>query len=165
MFEIGDKIVYPMYGAGLVTGIEIKEIAGVEESFYVMEMPIGSLTIMIGVRNAEEMGVRKVKSREEMEKIMNQVSDEISSMPDNWNQRFNEHTEKIKTGSFYEVSEVFRNLKARENEKGLSTAEKKMLSNVKQILGSEVVLSLGVLEKEAEIYLDNWIVPNEYEER
>ena len=142
MFSIGDKVVYPLYGAGVIEDIEQKEINGEEQLYYIMRMPIGNLKIMLSVRKAEELGIRQIHGSEELMETICEVR--VIRMSENWNQRYKDNMEKIKTGNLYEVAEVFRTLRERERERGLSSAEKKMLSTVKQIILSEIILSYDV---------------------
>ncbi|HHY05876.1 MAG TPA: CarD family transcriptional regulator [Clostridia bacterium] len=141
MFEIGDKIVYPMHGAGIIEGIEEKEILGEKRNYYVLRMPIGEMKVMVPINNADVVGIRKVINSEEIGKVFNVLQQEDSPMSNNWNRRYRHNMEKIKTGNIYELAEVVRNLTARDREKGLSTGEKKMLDNARQILLSELVLA------------------------
>ena len=150
MFCKGDKVVYPMYGAGIIEGLEKREIDGESLEYYVMRIPVGDLKIMVSVMKADTLGIRQVSSSEEVFKIINSISDKPVSMAENWNQRYKENMEKIKTGQLSEVSEVFRNLLLREKNRGLSSAEKKMLTNAKQIILSEIILSHNIAKPEAE---------------
>lgn len=157
MFEKGDKIVYPMYGAGVIEGLEEKQIDGENMKYYVMSIPIGNLKIMISVINADTLGIRQVSESEEIFEIIKSVRSRPISMAENWNQRYKDNLKKIKTGDLSEVAEVFRNLLSREKERGLSSAEKKMLTNAKQIILSEIILSSNVSKSEAETLLSNTI--------
>lgn len=150
MFNVGDKIVYPNHGAGTIIAIDIKEILGEEKKYYIMQLPIGEMKVMIPVDKIDEIGIRNVISEEEADEVLAMLKGEKSKMSQNWNRRFRANMEKIKTGDIYEVAEVVRNLTIRDNEKGLSTGEKKMLNNSRQILISELVLSKGIEEEEVE---------------
>ncbi|RKD33764.1 CarD family transcriptional regulator [Thermohalobacter berrensis] len=150
MFNIGDKIVYPMHGAGVIESIEEKEILGKKRKYYVMKMPIGEMKVMIPVDNIEDIGIREVITQEEVEQVLAVLGDNKSKMPKNWNRRYRANMDKIKSGDIYEIASVVRNLMIRDKEKGLSTGERKMLSSAKQILISEIVLAKGIQEREAE---------------
>ncbi|MDD4109702.1 MAG: CarD family transcriptional regulator [Prolixibacteraceae bacterium] len=141
MFKIGDKIVYPMHGAGIIEGIEEKEILGEKRNYYVLRMPIGEMKVMVPIANVDTIGLRKVIDDDEVSKVFNILRQEDSPMSDNWNRRYRNNMEKIKSGNVYELAEVVRNLAARDKEKGLSTGEKKMLDSARQILLSELVLA------------------------
>lgn len=150
MFEIGDKIVYPNHGAGTIVDIEQKEILGKKKQYYIMKLPIGEMKVMIPKDNVEEIGLRNVINSDIVPKVYQVLNGEQSEMSQNWNRRFRANTEKIKTGDIFEVAEVVRNLTIRDIVKGLSTGEKKMLSNSRQILISELVLAEDKSEDEIE---------------
>jgi len=147
---VGDKVVYPMHGAGIIEAIEEKEVLGRSERYYVMRMPIGDLRVMIPMSSVEELGLREVISKEEVRKVYQVLQGETTSMAQNWNRRYRANMEKIKSGDIFEVAEVVRNLTVRERDKGLSTGERKMLENARQILISELVLALDLPEEQVE---------------
>lgn len=153
MYQKGDKIVYPLYGAGVIEDVEEKEIDGESQFYYVLNIPVGNLKIMISAAKAESQRVRSVHSGDEIREILEQAAQ--ISMPDNWNQRYKENMERIKSGELSQVAIVFYNLLLRERERGLSTAEKKMMTTAKQIILSELILSLDVDKNEAEEILDS----------
>ena len=150
MFSVGDKVVYPMHGAGIIEELEHLEVDGSSQIYYVMMIPTGNLKIKIAAKKAEDVGIREVYSKDE---VLNRVSSVIGApikMPENWNQRYKENLEKIKTGNLDEVTLVFRNLLHRERDRGLSSVEKKMLQTAKQIILSEIVLSQNLEKCQAE---------------
>lgn len=147
---MGDKVVYPMHGAGIIEAIEEKEVLGRSERYYVMRMPIGDLRVMIPMSSVEELGLREVIDAEGVRKVYQVLQGETTSMSQNWNRRYRANLEKIKSGDIFEVAEVVRNLSVRERDKGLSTGERKMLENARQILISELVLAQGLPEEQVE---------------
>lgn len=149
MFKIGDKVVYPMHGAGIIENIEEKEVLGAVRSFYVLKLPTKSMKVMLPVENALNLGVRKIVKLDEVSKVMDLLGQEKGNMPDNWNRRYRANLEKVKTGDIFEVAKVVRNLEILDREKGLSTGERKMLNNTKQILVSELILAKDIREDEA----------------
>lgn len=164
MFEIGDKIVYPNHGAGTIIDIEEKEILGETKQYYIMELPIGEMKVMIPKGNAEEVGLRSIVEKEVAEKVYDVLAGEQSEMSQNWNRRYRANSEKIKTGDIFEVAEVVRNLTIRDIVKGLSTGEKKMLSNSRQILISELVLAEDKSQEEIEEKIDTIFEEQDFEE-
>lgn len=140
MYNIGDKIVYPMHGAGIIESIEEREILGSKQSYYVLKMPVGDMRVMIPIQNVSEIGIRDIISSGEMDKVMDILGDHNTNVTNNWNKRYRENMVKIKSGCIYEVAEVVKTLMLREKEKGLSTGERKMLNSARQILVSELVL-------------------------
>lgn len=156
MFNVGDKIVYPMHGAGTIDSIEEKNILGENQFYYVIRMP-GEVKVMVPTDRAEQIGVRNVISKEEAEKVISILGEDETEMSQNWNKRYRDNMEKMKSGSVYEVADVVRNLSFKQKEKGLSTGEKKMLSNAKQILVSELVLAEHASQDEVEELINNKI--------
>lgn len=154
MFNIGDKVVYPMHGAGVIESIEEQEILGETRQYYIMRMPIGDMKVMIPIGNVKEIGLREVINEDGVQKVLEILHDKTSTMSQNWNHRYRNNLEKIKSGNIYEVAEVVRNLVLREQEKGLSTGERKMLENARQILISELVLARGTEEENIESMLE-----------
>jgi len=150
MFLIGDRIVYPMHGAGIIEQIEEKQILGEVRKYYILRVPCGDMKIMIPTENSQEIGVRAVITADEIENVINVLSADSSEMSNNWNRRYRENMEKLKTGDIYNVAEVVRNLMRTDREKKLSTGEKKMLSNAKQILISEMILVKDIDHETAE---------------
>lgn len=140
MFIVGDKIVYPMHGAGIIEEIEEKKILGEIRKYYILRVPCGDMKIMIPIESCDGVGVRNVMTELELGVVIESLQGETTEMSNNWNRRYRENMEKLKTGDAFEVAEVVRNLMRLDKGKKLSTGEKKMLSNAKQILQSEMIL-------------------------
>ena len=140
MFNIGDKVVYPMHGAGVIQDIEEKNILGEKTSYYIIKMP-GEVKVMVPTSKAKEMGVRDIINGETASKVFKVLETNCTEMSMNWNKRYRDNMEKMKSGDIYEIADVVRNLSFKQKEKGLSTGEKKMLINAKQILVSELTLA------------------------
>ncbi len=158
MFNIGDKIVYPLHGAGIIESIECKEVLGERKEYYVLNLPIGEMKIMLPLDNIENLGLRDIASDNVLSKVDSVLSDVKSDMSKNWNRRYRDNMEKIKTGDICEVAEVVRDLMIMDDEKGLSTGEKKMLKNTKQILISELALIKNKDWHEIEEQIDDKVV-------
>ena len=141
MFNVGDKVVYPMHGAGIIEAIETKEILGKVKQYYVLQMPIGDMKVMIPVSSVDEAGLRQVIDIETVQQVLDVLRKKRVASTANWNRRYRAHLEKIKTGDIFAIAEVVRNLTCRDKEKGLSTCERKMLDTAKQILVSELALA------------------------
>ena len=140
MFNVGDQIVYPMHGAGTIDSIEEKDILGEKQSYYILRMP-GEIKVMVPVDKAEQVGVRNIIDKTSADKVFSLLSQDETEMDKNWNKRYRDNMEKIKSGDIYEIADVVRNLSFKQKEKGLSTGEKKMLLNATQILVSELSLA------------------------
>jgi CarD family transcriptional regulator len=153
-FEIGDNVVYPHHGAGMVLKKETKELLGEKRDYLTIKILHNNMTVMVPCENAHRAGLRRVIDGEDVKKVIDVLTGEVSEMPKNWNRRFKHNREKIKTGNVFELAEVVRNLAIREWEKGLSTGEKQMYTRAKKILASEFMYALGKDEDGAEAYLD-----------
>ena len=156
MYNVGDKIVYPMHGAGVIDSIEEKDILGEKQSYYILKMP-GEVKVMVPIATAEQHGIRNVIDTEEANQVIKVLEQDETEMEKNWNKRYRDNMDKMKSGNIYEVADVVRNLSFKQKEKGLSTGEKKMLYNAKQILISELVLAEHSTQDEVEQLVDNKI--------
>ena len=156
MFNVGDKIVYPMHGAGTIDSIEEKDILGEKRSYYILKMP-GGVKVMIPTAKAEEVGVRNIIDKSSADRVISVLEQNETDMDKNWNKRYRDNLDKKKSGDIYEVADVVRNLSFKQKEKGLSTGEKKMLNNAKQILVSELVLAEHASQDEVEQLIENKI--------
>ena len=141
MFQVGDKIVHPMHGAGIVDSIVQKKVNGVVREYYTLKLPVGGMLVMIPTEHSDEIGVRPVVKGEEADRIIAAIPDIEVDMTSNWNQRYRENMLRLKSGNLMEVARVVKGLVIREGQRGLSTGERKMLHSAKQILISEIVLS------------------------
>ena len=163
MYEIGDKVVYPMHGAGIIEGIEVKEILGEKRQYYILNFAMGGMKVMVPTKNVEELGMRDIISNADINKVVSILKNpnDDYTLPDAWNKRYRMNLEKIKTGDIYEVANVVRDLMIRDHVKGLSSAEKKMLNNARQILISELCLSTSTEEEEISTLIDNITINDE----
>lgn len=143
MFAIGEFIAHPMHGAGKIDNIVKKKIDGAERDYYVLKLPVGEMKVMIPVEGCENIGVRPIISSDEAQLVLDALKKSDVSMTQNWNKRYRENMIKIKSGNLIEVAEVVKGLMLRDLERGLSTGERKMLHSAKQIIVSELVISLN----------------------
>ena len=149
MFNIGDKVVYPMHGAGTIENIEEKDILGEKQNYYIIKMP-GEVKVMVPTAKAESIGVRDIIDKETASKVFEVLETDSTEMSVNWNKRYRDNMDKMKSGDACEIADVVRNLSFKQKEKGLSTGEKKMLLNAKQILISELTLANNTDKAEME---------------
>ena len=141
MFKIGDKIVDPVHGAGVIVDIESKVILGEKKEYYVMKIPVNEMKVLVPLGSMADVGIRDIKSPEEMDKVLDVLKDPAKEkMPANWNRRYRFHQDKIKTGDLEEIAKVIKNLESLDREKALSTRERKILNTARQIILSEMVL-------------------------
>ena len=127
---------------------------GEAQDYLTIKIHHNDMTVMVPAANAHRAGLRRVIAGEEVDKVIDVLTGELSEMPKNWNRRFKFNREKIRTGDVFELAEVVRNLAIREWEKGLSTGEKQMYTRAKKILASEFMYALDKDEDGAELYLD-----------
>ena len=144
MFSVGDRVVHPMHGAGVIEQIVTETVAGSTQDYYVFHMPVGGLVLKIPTASSEMVGLRGVwdpaKSLQFLRELTSMKAEPFTG---SWNQRNRNTMEKLKSGDLYQVAQVIKNLTCRDSEKGLSTGERKMLRTAKQILITEMVLSIG----------------------
>ncbi|MGI8631034.1 MAG: CarD family transcriptional regulator [Solirubrobacterales bacterium] len=153
-YNVGDNVVYPHHGAGVVLKKETRELLGERREYLTIKILHNDMTVMVPCESASQAGLRRVIGEQEVKKVIAVLSDEVSDMPKNWNRRFKHNREKIKTGDVFELAEVVRNLAIREFDKGLSTGEKQMYTRAKKILASEFMYAKELDEEKAEEYLD-----------
>lgn len=158
LFNIGDKVVYPMHGAGVIESIEEKEILGEKQCYYVMRMPIGNMKLMVPMKSVQHIGLREVVDNHTVNQVLDRLRENDDDDTTNWNKRYRTNMTKIKTGDIYEVADVVRSLMLRDDEKGLSSGERKMLENARQILISELALAGGWKEEQAFELLDDIVM-------
>ncbi len=155
MFKIGDLAVYPAHGVGIIERIESQEISGSSQDFYVMKIFENDMIIMIPTQNVDSVGLRRIIGQEEVPKLY-AILEKRDVVIENqtWNRRYREYTDKIKTGSIFEVAEVYRDLLILKIEKELSFGERKMLDTARTLLVKEIALAKKVEEKQVEQDLD-----------
>ena len=155
MFQIGDLIVHPMHGAGIIDDVVLEKVAGTTKEYYVFKMPAGGLTLKIPTANCQAIGIRSIISPTEAEAFFDGIpSLEVESSA-NWNKRYQENLLRLKSGDLNEVARVVKGLMRRDSRRGLSTGERKMLHNAKQIIISEIALVEGCAYQDAEARLDD----------
>ena len=160
-FRVGDKVVYPHHGAAVIEGVQEREIEGDTRKYWVIRLSYGDLTLMVPTDGAEEIGLRGVVSKKELDQVFQVLkSKKQAPAPSNWSRRFKGHVEKLRSGDIYQVAEVVRNLSNRDKDKGLSAGEKRMLTKARQILVSEVTFAANVKEDKAEAMLDDILGTN-----
>ena len=157
MFSIGDKVVYPMQGAGIIEKIEKQHILGEDRDYFVLKTPYSDMKIMIPVKTCMQTGIRSIISPEEVEAVIQVLRGPSTKMNNNWNRRYRENMDRLKTGDAGEVAGVVRNLVRIERIKSLSAGEKRMLANALRILASEFVMVLGIDPAAAEKLINDAI--------
>jgi len=148
LFQIGDNIVYPMHGAGIIKAIEEKEISGEKQQYYVIKMLKSNMQVMIPTGKILSSSIRPVTDIIALKHIIHIFQHGESDRLLPWKQRYKVNTDKIKTGKIQEGAEVVRDLMRMKKEKALNTSEKKMLDNAHEFLISELGLIKGITESQ-----------------
>ena len=125
VYRVGDKIVHPMHGAGIIDSIVSRKMNGVQREYYQMRLPAGSMLVMIPTDHTDEIGVRPVIDQEEALHVMDALGSIEVDMSQNWNHRYRENMTRIKSGDLLEVARVVKGLMLRDEHRGLSTGERK----------------------------------------
>ena len=142
MYHIGDKIVYPLHGAGVIEGIEEKDVLGKTQNYYILKIPYNNMKLMVPTDNCDAVGIRDIIDKKAANDVINDMKNFSVDLSVSWNKRQRENLTMLKSGDIYEVAHVVKGLMVKEKEKGLSGNEKKTLISSKQILISELVMSL-----------------------
>jgi CarD family transcriptional regulator len=158
MFSIGEFVVHPMHGAGVIDDIVQEKIAGTVKDYYVFKMPVGGLVLKIPVANSQMIGIRAVVSQAEADQLLSSIPSMKVEVNSNWNKRYQENLSRLKSGDLYEVARVVKMLMQRDSARGLSTGERKMLYNARQIMISELALVEEWAYPEAESRLDRAVM-------
>ncbi|HHY78661.1 MAG TPA: CarD family transcriptional regulator [Clostridiales bacterium] len=140
MFHVGDKVVYPMHGAGTIESIEDKEVFGDVSKYYIIKMILGEIKLMVPIDKAESIGIRKIESKDTYDKVVKILSGASKVMDKKWNVRFRENEAKLRKGDLSEIAEIVNYLHHMNSKGKLSTGEKKMLELSKEMLISEMAL-------------------------
>ncbi len=154
MYNIGKTVVYPSHGLGEIIAIEEKKLMGKKQKFYILKITEKGTRIMIPCENADKVGLRDVIQPNEVRKVVKILKSKPENILPNWNKRYRESIERIKSGSIYEVAAVFRNLSILSQDKELSFGEKKMLCETRHLISSEISQAKGISEEQAEKILD-----------
>ena len=155
MFQVGHLAVYPAHGVGKIEKIESQEISGCKQDFYVMRILDNDMIIMIPTNNVDNVGLREIIPKTDLPKLFT-ILEKRDVVLDNqtWNRRYRDYMDKIKTGSVFEVAEVYRDLLILRLEKELSFGERKMLDTARTLLVKEISLAKDIKESQVKKDLD-----------
>ena len=151
--EIGETLVYPHHGAVTITDLKVRDVKGVDTTFMTLRVHTSELTIQLPVDNVDLVGVRDVIDADGVAAVYAVLQDEFIEEPGNWSRRYKANQEKMASGSVHRVSEVVRDLWRRDQSKGVSAGEKRMLEKARQVLVSELALAQGLVDEEAAVLL------------
>ena len=152
--SVGKTLVYPHHGAVTITALSKRTVAGIEKEFMTLNVHTSELTIMLPTDNVELVGVRDVIGHDGVEAVFEVLRASFTEEPTNWSRRYKANLEKLKSGDVIKVSEVVRDLWRRDQDRGLSAGEKRMLVNARQILIGELALAENTDEERAGTVLD-----------
>ena len=149
-FQVGDKVIYPNHGLGIVERVEEKTILGTTCGFFHLRIVSNDTTVLVPVANVNGVGLRKAITDEEVERLFTLLGDGRIDNHQNWKGRFKDNSDKMRSGSIYDVADVLKNLHEVQMRKSLSFREKKMYDRAKYLLVSEVAIVKNMPEAEAE---------------
>ena len=152
-FKVGDTVVYPHHGAAQIEGIEQREFKGETVDYLVLRLYQGDLSVRVPAANAEKVGVRDVVGEEGLLKVFSVLRETDVEEAGNWSRRYKANQERLTSGDQNKVAEVVRDLWRRDQDRGLSAGEKRMLAKARQILVGELALADGVDDKKADAML------------
>ena len=153
-FQVGETVVYPHHGAALIEEIKKRTIRGEEKLYLKLKVAQGDLTIEVPAENCDLVGVRDVVGKEGLDRVFEVLRAPHTEEPTNWSRRYKANLEKLASGDVIKVAEVVRDLWRRDQDRGLSAGEKRMLAKARQILVSELALAEKTVEEKAEAILD-----------
>ena len=155
MFRIGDKVVHPMHGAGVIDNITREKSGETVREYYVFRAHMGGLVLKIPTASSHLVGLRSAMDGDAARRLLAALPELKLAMTSNWNLRYRENLERLKSGDLYQVAGVMKGLMALDRQRGLSNGERKMLRAAKQILISEVAMATGGDWRELERHIDS----------
>ncbi|MDI6781171.1 MAG: CarD family transcriptional regulator [bacterium] len=161
MFNINDKVVYPLHGAGTIDSIEEHEVLGSIQKYYIVRLLVGGIKVMVPIiPMKEQISLRKVIEKDEINKVMDVLENSMVVDVQNWKMRYQANLEKMKTGCIYKAAEVARSLSCRNKGKGLSSAEKRLFETAYTAVTSEIAFSQNIGLDEANIMINSALMQN-----
>lgn len=157
-FHIGDKVVYPNHGVGVIEQISSRTIGSTVERYYLLKIKASSATVMVPFQNAASVGLRRVIRNGEAQKVVDFLTEVETASNADWKDRFKENSDRMRTGSLLEVAAVLKSLLLLTNSKPLSFREKKMLERARYLLVSELAISRNCEECEIEQVLSKALI-------
>lgn len=153
-FRIGEKVVYPNHGVGIIEEVTSKSVNGVPEEFYMLRIHSNASLVMVPTANVKSVGLRRIIKKADVDGLFKVLAGDFFEPESDWKGRYKDHSEKMRTGSIFQVAEVLRNLVYLSYKKSLSFREKRMLDRAKQLIVCEVATVRGLNEKAVEEQID-----------
>ena len=163
MLHVGDRVVYPMHGAGIISGIEESEVMGESKLYYILKMPLGSMKVMIPTDNVDNIGLRDVISMDGVDEVKEVLHDAPEKVMGSWNKRFHANLDRLKSGDICDVAAVTRNLILQDRLRKISSGERRLLDLAKQILISELVYACDKTPEFVEGWMDEQLADNGFD--
>lgn len=153
-FRVGEKVVYPNHGVGIIEQVTSRSINGVPEEFYMLRIHSNASLVMVPTANVKSVGLRRIIKKSDAEGLFKLLEEDFYEPEADWKGRYKDHSEKMRTGSIFQVAEVLRNLVYLSYKKSLSFREKRMLDRARQLIVTEVATVRGLSEKVVEEQVD-----------
>ena len=163
LLHVGDRVVYPMHGAGIVSGIEECEVMGESKLYYILKMPLGNMKVMIPTDNVDNIGLRDVISMDGVDEVKEVLHDAPEKVMGSWNKRFHANLDRLKSGDICDVAAVTRNLILQDRLRKISSGERRLLDLAKQILISELVYACDKTPEFVEGWMDEQLADNGFD--
>lgn len=160
LLQVGDRVVYPMHGAGVIADIEECLVMGEARSYYVLRMPIGNMKVMIPTDNVDHIGLRDVIGAAEVSEVERVLAGAPERAAGSWNKRFQAHLSRMKSGDIRDVAAVARNLILQDRQRKISSGERRLLELARQILVSELVYACRKTPDEVCAWMDGILADN-----
>ena len=163
LLHVGDRVVYPMHGAGIISGIEECEVMGESKLYYILKMPLGNMKVMIPTDNVDNIGLRDVISMDGVDEVKEVLHDAPEKVMGSWNKRFHANLDRLKSGDICDVAAVTRNLILQDRLRKISSGERRLLDLAKQILISELVYACDKTPEFVEGWMDEQLADNGFD--
>jgi len=153
-FRVGDKVVYPNHGVGIIEQVSRRSVNGVPEEFYMLRIHSNASLVMVPISNVKSVGLRRIIKKADVAGLFKMLEEDFFEPEADWKDRYKEHCEKMRTGSIFQVAEVLKNLVYLSLRKSLSFREKRMLDRARQLIVTEIATVRGLNEKVVEDHID-----------
>jgi CarD family transcriptional regulator len=154
-FRVGEKVVYPNHGVGIIEEVSSRAVNGVPEEFYMLRIHSNASLVMVPTANVKSVGLRRIIKKADVDGLFKLLREDNFEPDADWKGRYKDHSEKMRTGSIFQVAEVLKNLVFLSYKKSLSFREKRMMDRAKQLITSEIATVRGLNEKSVEEQIDH----------